>query len=169
MVRNVNSKAKAKLSYPQCVKMEDYITKIRKAIGHDPMLLPHAVVVVFDDEGKVLIEERADDGYLDFPGGTVDVGEEVIETAKRELFEETGLVPDELTLFNIYSGEITKYQYFNGDIIYGVDVVYICKKYHGELKPQLSEVKTLQFMRLEDIKGKLSPRNIQIIKELKQL
>lgn len=149
--------------------MEDYIKKVRKIIGHEPMLLPHAIVVVFDNEGKVLIETRADDGYLDFPGGTIDIGEEVEAAAKRELFEETGIIADELKLFNIYSGEITKYQYFNEDIIYGIDIVYLCYKYHGELKAQPEEVSELKFMKLDDIKGKLSPRNIQIIKELKAL
>ena len=139
---------------------------MRKVIGHEPMLLPHAVVILFNEQNEILIEVRADDGYLDFPGGTVDMNEEVIMTAKRELFEETGLIADELEPFNIYSGEITRYQYTSGDITYGVDVVYICKKYHGELKPQQEEVKELRFMKLSDIKGKLSPRNKQIVKDL---
>lgn len=146
--------------------MEDFIKKVRKVIGHEPMLLPHAVVILFNEQNEILIEVRADDGYLDFPGGTVDMNEEVIMTAKRELFEETGLIADELEPFNIYSGEITRYQYTSGDITYGVDVVYICKKYHGELKPQQEEVKELRFMKLSDIKGKLSPRNKQIVKDL---
>ena len=146
--------------------MKDFIKKVRKVIGHEPMLLPHAVVILFNEQNEILIEVRADDGYLDFPGGTVDMNEEVIMTAKRELFEETGLIADELELFNIYSGEITRYQYTSGDITYGVDVVYICKKYHGELKPQQEEVKELRFMKLSDIKGKLSPRNKQIVKDL---
>ena len=146
--------------------MEDFIKKVRKVIGHEPMLLPHAVVILFNEQNEILIEVRADDGYLDFPGGTVDMAEEVIVTAKRELFEETGIIADELELFNIYSGEITRYQYTSGDITYGVDVVYICKKYHGELKPQQEEVIELRFMKLSDIKGKLSPRNKQIVKDL---
>lgn len=147
--------------------MEDYIKKVRKVIGHEPILLPHAVVIVIDKEGKVLIEKRADDGFLDFPGGTVDIGEEVKTTATRELFEETGLIADELILFDIYSGEITKYTYFNKDVIYGVDVVYLCYKYHGELKAQKEEVDELSFLALNDIKGQLSSRNLQIIKDLK--
>lgn len=146
--------------------MEDFIKKVRKVIGHEPMLLPHAVVILFNEQNEILIEVRADDGYLDFPGGTVDINEEVAVTAERELFEETGIIADELELFNIYSGEITRYQYTSGDITYGVDVVYICKKYHGELKPQQEEVKELRFLKLSDIKGKLSPRNKQIIKDL---
>ena len=148
--------------------MEDYIKKVRKIIGHDPMLLPHAVVIVFDKDNKVLVETRADDGYLDFPGGNVEIAEEVKNTAKRELFEETGLSADELELFDIYSGEITKYTYFNQDVIYGVDVVYLCKKYHGELKMDPKEVKELCFMDINDINGPLSPRNKQIIMDLKE-
>ena len=148
--------------------MEDYIKKVRKVIGHDPMLLPHAVVIVFDKDNKVLVETRADDGYLDFPGGNVEIAEEVKNTAKRELFEETGLIADELELFDIYSGEITKYTYFNQDVIYGVDVVYLCKKYHGELKMDPKEVKELRFMDINDINGPLSPRNKQIIMDLKE-
>ena len=147
--------------------MEDYIQKIRKVIGHDPMLLPHAVVIVFDEDNKILVETRADDHYLDFPGGNVEIAEEVETTAKRELFEETGLIADELELFKIYSGEITKYTYFNKDVIYGVDIVYLCHQYHGELKTDPKEVSELRFLDVNDINGPLSPRNKQIIMDLK--
>ena len=146
---------------------DDYIKRIRKLIGHEPMLIPHAVVILLDKDNKVLFEVRADDGYLDFPGGSVDMGEEVIETAKRELYEETGLIADELELFDVYSGPITKYTYFNQDVIYGVDTFYVCKKYHGELKPQKEEVKELLFLDVNSINGKLSPRNKKVIEDIK--
>ena len=146
---------------------DDYIKRIRKLIGHEPMLIPHAVVILLDKDNKVLFEVRADDGYLDFPGGSVDMGEEVIETAKRELYEETGLIADELELFDVYSGPITKYTYFNQDVIYGVDTFYVCRKYHGELKPQKEEVKDLLFLDVNSINGKLSPRNKKVIEDIK--
>ena len=146
---------------------DDYIKKIRKLIGHEPMLIPHAVVILFNEENKVLFEVRADDGYLDFPGGSVDMTEEVIETAKRELYEETGLIADELELFDVYSGPITKYTYFNKDVIYGVDTFYVCKKYHGELKPQKDEVKELLFLDINEVNGKLSPRNKKVVEDIK--
>ena len=146
---------------------DDYIKRIRELIGHEPMLIPHAVVILFNEENKVLFEIRADDGYLDFPGGSVDMAEEVIETAKRELYEETGLIADELALFDVYSGPITKYAYFNQDIIYGVDTFYVCRKYHGELKPQKEEVKELLFLDVNNINGKLSPRNKKVIEDIK--
>ena len=129
--------------------------------------IPHSVVILFNKDNQVLLEERADDGYFDFPGGGLEEDEEPIDGAKRELLEETGLIADELELFKIYTGEITHYVYFNGNEIYGIDHIYICRKYHGELTPQLSEVKALKFYDLGNMPEKMSIRNKQIIKDLK--
>lgn len=146
----------------------DYIKELRKRTNHMPLLLPHSVVVLFNEKGEILLEERSDDGYFDFPGGSIDLKESAEDAARRELLEETGLVADELELFKVYSGEITHYVYFNGDEIYGVDLVYLCHKYHGEMKPQLSEVKNLKFFSVDNIPEKMSIRNKQIIKDLKE-
>ena len=148
------------------IDMEDYLKELRKRTNHMPLLLPHSVVVLFNDKGEVLLEERSDDGYFDFPGGGIDLKETAEEAAKRELLEETGLVADELELFKVYSGEITHYVYFNGDEIYGIDLVYICRKHHGALKPQPEEVKSLKFYSLKDMPEKMSIRNKQIILDL---
>ena len=115
--------------------MDDWVKNLRKKIGHDTVILPHAVTIVIDGK-HVLVEERSDDGYIDFPGGTLDLGETIEECAIRELKEETGIIADSLELFKIYTGELTKYTYVNGDNMYGVDVVYLVRKFHGELKPQ---------------------------------
>lgn len=146
----------------------DYIKELRKRTNHMPLVLPHSVVVLFNEKGEILLEERSDDGYFDFPGGSIDLKESAEDAARRELLEETGLVADELELFKVYSGEITHYVYFNGDEIYGVDLVYLCHKYHGEMKPQLSEVKNLKFFSVDNIPEKMSIRNKQIIKDLKE-
>ena len=148
--------------------MDNWVEKIREKIGHDPIILPHAVTIVLDLDRRLLVEERADDGYLDFPGGTLDIGETIEDCAKRELKEETGLIVDIMMPFKTYTGDITKYEYANGDVIYGIDVVYLVSNYHGDMAPQKEEVKSLKFMRLGDIQGKLSPRNKQILKDLKK-
>lgn len=146
--------------------MDDYLKELRKRTNHMPLLLPHSVVALFNDDGKVLLEERADDGYFDFPGGGIDLKEEAESAAKRELLEETGLIADKLELFKVYSGEITHYVYFNGDEIYGIDLIYICKSYHGELIPQKEEVKSLAFYDLKSMPSKMSKRNKQIVEDL---
>ncbi|MBR0194206.1 MAG: NUDIX domain-containing protein [Bacilli bacterium] len=144
----------------------DYLKELRKRTNHMPLVLPHSVVILFNEKGEVLLEERADDGFFDFPGGGIDLKESAEDAARRELKEETGLIADELELFKVYSGEITHYVYFNGDEIYGVDLVYTCHKYHGVMKPQLEEVKSLKFYDLKHMPEKMSIRNKQIIKDL---
>ena len=146
--------------------MSDYLKDLREKTGHMPLVLPHAVVIIINNQNEILLEERADDGFFDFPGGGIHLKETAEEAAARELKEETGLIANRLELFKVYSGEITHYVYFNGDEIYGVDCVYICRDYSGELKPQLSEVKRLFFCSLDKMPEKMSPRNKQIIKDL---
>lgn len=148
--------------------MDDYLKELRKRTNHMPLVLPHSVVILFNEKNEVLLEERADDGYFDFPGGGIDLKETAEEAAYRELKEETGLLAKKLEFFKLYSGEITHYVYFNGDEIYGVDAVYICREYEGTLTPQLEEVKSLKFYSLDDMPSKMSPRNKQIIIDLKQ-
>ena len=150
--------------------MGDYIKELRKRIGNMTVVLPHSVVLVFNSKNQILIEERADDGFLDFPGGGIDPKESAEEAATRELKEETGLIANELEFFKLYSGEITHYTYFSGDEIYGLDAVYICRDYSGKLIPQLEEVKRLSFYDINNIPlEKLSPRNRQIIIDLNML
>lgn len=146
--------------------MSDYVKELRDKMGHQPLLIPHSVVVLLNENNEVLLEERSDDGYFDFPGGAIDLKETMEDAAKRELLEETGITAIELELFKVYSGEITHYTYFNGDEIYGVDAIYICKKYKGLLKPQLEEVKSLKFYPLNKTPEKMSKRNKQIIIDL---
>ena len=146
--------------------MSDYLKDLREKVGHMPLVIPHSVVILFNDKGEVLLEERSDDGYFDFPGGGIDLNESGEEAAKRELYEETGLIAEELRLFNVYTGEITKYVYFNGDVIYGVDLVYLCDRYTGSLIPQKEEVKSLRFVNINEMPEKMSIRNKQIIKDL---
>lgn len=148
--------------------MSDYVKELRKVVGNAPLLIPHAVTIVINDKNEILFEVRSDDGYLDFPGGAIEIGEEIEAAAKRELFEETGVVANSLELFKVYSGEITHYIYKNGNEIYGIDFMFIVRDYKGELKPELSEVSEIKYIPLNDVPlEKLSIRNKKIIEDLK--
>ena len=60
-----------------------------------------------------------------------------------------------MTLFGVFSGKDTHFVYPNGDEVSNVDIVYICKDYHGTLRPQAGEVEELRFFEPDQIPEKL--------------
>ncbi len=137
--------------------MSDYIMDLRKIVGHRPILQVGASVIVEDKEGRILLELRKDNKCWGYAGGSVELDEVVEEAAKRELFEETGLVANSLELFGVFSGPEIHYTYPNGDEVSNVDIVYVCREYEGELRAQESEVLELRFFEADNLPENLSP------------
>lgn len=145
--------------------MSSYIMDLRKIVGHRPLLQVGASVIVEDKEGRILLQLRSDNHCWGYAGGSVELDEEVEEAAKRELFEETGLIANELELFGVFSGKDTHYVYPNGDEVSNVDIVYICKDYSGDLLCQEGEVDALKFFPIDQIPDNISK---PIEKQLRQ-
>lgn len=68
--------------------------------GHDG--IPTGVHVLLEREGRILLMRRAGTGFFDglwsLPGGHVEAGEALRQTACREALEELGIVLDEAAL-----------------------------------------------------------------------
>jgi ADP-ribose pyrophosphatase YjhB (NUDIX family) len=75
----------------------------------------------------------------------------VEDCAKRELFEEMGLIAEELTFFCVNSGPEAHYIYPNGDEVSNFEIVYLCRKWHGEPKTADGEMEELRFFTREEI------------------
>lgn len=139
--------------------MSEYIMDLRKIVGHRPLLQVGASVIVVDSENRILLQLRSDNHCWAYAGGSVELDEVVEDTARRELLEETGLVAEELELFGVFSGKDTHYIYPNGDEVSCVDIIYVCRKYHGTLSCQPGEVDELKFFSLNEIPENISPPN----------
>lgn len=136
---------------------EGYVRAIRKKVGHDPIMLCGASVIVEDARGQLLLQKRADNGCWGYSGGAVEMGESVEDAAGRELFEETGIIADELMLIGTFSGAETFVTYPNGDMVFYIDIIFLCRKFHGELNPQPDEVSELRFFPRDALPAPLSP------------
>lgn len=129
---------------------------LRKIVGHRPLLQAAASIIIENEKGQVLLGKRTDNHQWGYSGGSIELGETVEEAAKRELFEEMGLIADELEFFMLNSGEETHYTYPNGDEVYNVEIIYICRKYHGNIKRQEEEMEILEFFDVDDIPEDIS-------------
>ena len=137
--------------------MSSYIMDLRKIVGHRPLLQVGASVIVEDKNNRILLQLRSDNHCWGYPGGSVELDEEVESAAKRELLEETGLMAHNLELFGVFSGKDLHYIYPNGDEVSNIDIVFLCTNYSGTLTCQKGEVDDLQFFSIENIPDNISP------------
>lgn len=145
--------------------MAGYILELRKIVGHRPLIQTGASVLVENSEGRVLLQLRHDNHCWGYPGGSMEIDEELEDTARRELLEETGIVAEELELFGVFSGKALHYIYPNGDEVSNVDIVYLCKKYSGTLKRQEGEVDELRFFAASEIPDNITePERVALSK-----
>lgn len=134
-------------------KAGSYIDSTGKPLANAPdEVRPGACAVIFDDDGKVLLEHRSDNGFWGLPGGAVEVGESVEEAVKREVMEETALLVEVKRLVGVYS-DPRRYSissYPDGNVVHWVTVVFECVRIGGEL--QISHESTdIRYFGVDDL------------------
>ena len=131
--------------------------ELRREVGHRLLMGVGASVIAVDGDGRVLLQRRSDNGCWDYTGGAVEPDEPVEDAARRELYEETGLRAGKLELFDVFSGPDCHFYYPNGDEVSYVILLYICRDWSGELRPQPGEVEELRFFAPDKIPDDISP------------
>ena len=137
--------------------MADYVRELRRLVGTRPLILCSANGILLDPEGRLLLLHRTDNDMWSLPGGAVEPGETLEETAVREVREEVGLTCHTLKLFGVYSGPELYYRYPNGDEVYNVTISYLCRDFSGEIKVDPAEGKAAAFFAIADLPSDISP------------
>lgn len=142
-----------------------YIKELRNIVGSRPLIMVGACVILINNKNELLLQLRKDNHCWGLSGGSMEIGETLEQVAKRELFEETGLTANNLTLLEVFSGQDLYYQYPHGDEVYNVVAAYICKDYKGIIKAEENEVADLKFFHINSIPSNISPPDLPIIRE----
>ena len=133
-----------------------YIEQLRQQIGHAPILMVGAALLIVDEQDRLLLMKRSDSGCWGLSGGTTEPGEVVEDAARCEAFEETGLQVENLALFGVFSGPELYYKYPNGDEVYNVMIVYLSRDVSGDVYINGEHTEWCWFGEAE-IPNKLSP------------
>lgn len=115
-----------------------------------------ASIIIYNDE-KILLQQRKDNKCWGYPGGKIENGEIVEEAARRELYEETGLIVNSMMLFGVFSGPEFHHVYPDGNEVDIIDIVFTSNDFHGELTAQEEEVDDLRWFHYNELPMNLSP------------
>jgi ADP-ribose pyrophosphatase YjhB (NUDIX family) len=112
---------------------EHFVDEWMKGIGQGVAgyVTPKAAVgaVVHDDEGRILLVQRADSGIWLYPTGWADVGYSASEVAVKEVHEETGIRCEPIRLIAVLDGlrlGFTRVPLYS--------IVFLCRAIGGELQ-----------------------------------
>ena len=146
----------------------EYIQQLRKQIGHAPILMVGAAILILDEQDRLLLLKRSDSGCWGPPGGAVEPGEIVEDAACREALEETGLGVGEMSLFGVFSGPELFYKYPNGDEVYNVTIIYLSGDVIGDIRLN-GEHTEWGWFASKDIPEEISPPIAPVIEKFKKV
>ena len=96
---------------------------------------PGVSAVIVDADGRVLLQQRTDNGRWGLPGGAVEFGESVVDALHREVAEETGLTIEVGRLIGVYSHpdihQVVTYP--DGNVFHFVSTCFECRPVGGTL------------------------------------
>ncbi|MCA1057710.1 NUDIX hydrolase [Rossellomorea aquimaris] len=142
----------------------EYFKYLRQYVGHKPIILPGSVVIIVNEQNEILLQKRHN-GNWGLPGGLMDLGESFEEVAQREVFEETGLVVENLKLLNVLSGSQYYLKVPNGDELYSATAVYYTKDVTGDIKIDYSESKDMKYFATDNLPYELTENDKGFIEE----
>lgn len=108
-------------------------------MGNKDWVMPTHIIavagIVLNEKDEVLMVKTHNHGWV-FPGGQVEVGENVIDAVKREIMEETGIDVEVGEVFCIASNT-GKYPGYNGvkEVPTKLMLDFTCKAKDGEPRP----------------------------------
>ncbi|MCM2392098.1 NUDIX domain-containing protein [Streptomyces albipurpureus] len=137
-----------------------YIWSLRQKVGSRTLLVPGAQVLLLNESGQGLFQQRADTGVWELPAGACEEGGDFADAAVREVAEETGLSVDrdDLVAFGSLSDpQIHTLTYPNGDVTHCFALCFVTRTWSGALNPGRDEVRRAEFRDLADVPAPIHP------------
>jgi ADP-ribose pyrophosphatase YjhB (NUDIX family) len=138
------------------------IEPLRFTIFARPTPLMTGDAAIIDNEGRILLIRRADNGLWALPGGALDVGETPAEGVQREALEETGFHGRAVSLVGVFDSR--RCRSLSPHHLY--HFVFLCELLEREpaQKPTHAfEVLEMAWFREEDLPEEIDPGHVSRI------
>ncbi|MFD8597285.1 NUDIX domain-containing protein [Kitasatospora sp. NPDC059646] len=109
-----------------------FLAELRELVGHRALWLSAVTLVVVDEDGRVLLGRRADNGRWALIGGIIDPGEQPADAAVRECLEETGVTVRPEALASVTVSPVIDHP--NGDRAQYLELTFRCRPLAGEAR-----------------------------------
>ena len=107
---------------------------------------PGIAVIIFNEQGDILLQKRADVEQWGIPSGHVEPGETVMDAAVREVQEETGLQVKIIRLIGVYSEPDSQvFRYPDGRVTHFVTCCFQAEVIGGTLDASSPETLSLEY------------------------
>ncbi len=131
--------------------MSAYVQWLRAQVGAQKIFVACAEAIITDERDRVLLQLRGDFGTWGLPGGGMELGERVDQTAVREVREETGLEVEPTRLIGLYTSPEFDWTYPNGNQAQFVSALFACRAVGGEPRADGEETLDLAYFALDDL------------------
>ena len=136
---------------------DSYLGQLRALAGERPLLFVGARAVVRDEQGRVLLIKRSDNGRWAMPAGAMELGESIADCGIRELYEETGLRAAGVTPFALYTGPAYTFTNMYAATYQLFMVAFRVDGWAGELLRVTEESTDARFFAPDELPGFRSP------------
>ena len=146
------------------MEKKDYIKWIRSKVGHEKIIIVYAGGCIFNENGEVLLQKRADCNKWGFPGGAIELGETPEMASKREVKEETGLDIEVNKLIGIYTDSDVVCA--NGDKVHSICIGYEMSVVGGELICDENETLELKYFSLDNMPELFCKQHEELLRDV---
>jgi len=131
--------------------ISEYLRTLRSRVGTSLLVVPSVTGVVFDDDGRLLLVQHSNGGVWLLPGGAIDPDEAPQDAVVREVWEETGLHVEPVSLCAVLGGPEYRVRYENGDETTYVMSLFECRRLGGVLRADLEETLDARYFAAADL------------------
>lgn len=149
-VLNVAADIRAAAAADEGFDAEHFVDEWMKGVGEGVAgyVTPKVAVgaAVHDEEGRILLVQRADSGIWLYPTGWADVGYSASEVAVKEVQEETGIICEPIRLIAVLDGlrlGFTRVPLYS--------IVFLCRALGGELAAHPLETRDVGWFGSEEL------------------